>query len=847
MSQPAASAGTLIAPRRVRRIVVGVAALFIAAVVATAVSLAASQHAEALDDAAVRAERFVAGAESALNRTLLGVDVLLAGTEEPLRALRLANGTLDATAAQALLRATIRQNLLVRDLAVLDADGSVVASAQGASARLGLPLPPGFLAAALAEPTAQLSVSAPVVDFVSSERMLFLARPLALHEGQRLLAVAQVPAALLASVMGPVANVEGLLATVERADGELLLSVPAHDALLGTRLAPPLASLAADGRAQRSVARVGGAPALVVARPTLYRPLMLAASIPLDVALAPAERQRLVIGGAALLFVLMVLAVAVMAQWHMRRLAEARLALDHSKTTLDQALSSIPDGFLLCDGRDQVVAWNRRFTELYPWLAEALAGGVSFEQLARIDARSLLPEAGEDERQRWVQRRMAIHHTGRGQHEQVLPTGRVVHALERRTPAGGVVSIYHDVTAAERTLERAKAEAEAANRAKSRFLASMSHEIRTPLNAVLGMNGLMLTTPLTTEQRRYAELIRSSGQTLLALINDILDLSKVEAGRMELEIVDFDPLATVKEVVSLLTVRAEAKGLALQLSAAPGLPRRLRGDPSRLRQVLFNLIGNALKFTNQGRVDVELTHRPLPGRRAELMIAVRDTGIGIDAQTLPRLFRHFSQGDSSTARRHGGSGLGLAISHEIVELMLGRIEVQSAPGLGSTFRVSLPLDVVQAAAPPGSAAEAEPAMAPAGEPALPPSPARRILVAEDNGVNQILIKAMLDHLGHFSDVVADGYEAVRQVQGGAYDLVLMDIQMPGMDGVSATRAIRALSGTVASIPIIAMTANAMIEEREAYLAAGMNDHVAKPLDLPRLAAVIVRATSPAAV
>ncbi len=847
MNPPVASAGTLIAPRRVRRIVVGVAALFIGAVVAAAVSLAASQHAEALDDAAVRAERFMAGAESALNRTLLGVDVLLAGTEEPLRALRLPNGTLDATAAQALLRATIRQNLLVRDLAVLDAEGTVIASAQGASARLGLPLPAGFLAAALAEPTSQLSVSAPVVDFVTSERMLFLARPLALHEGQRLLAVAQVPAVLLASVMGPVANVEGLLATVERADGELLLSVPAHDAMLGTRLAPPLSSLVSDGRAQRSVARIGGAPALVVTRPTLYRPLMLAATIPLDVALAPAERQRLVIGGAALLFVLMVLAAAIIAQWHMRRLAEARLALDHSKTTLDQALSSIPDGFLLCDGRDQVVAWNRRFIELYPWLAEALSDGVSFEQLARIDAHSLLPEASEEERQRWVQRRMAIHHTGRGQHEQVLPTGRVVHALERRTPAGGVVSIYHDVTAAERTLERAKAEAEAANRAKSRFLASMSHEIRTPLNAVLGMNGLMLTTPLTPEQRRYAELIRSSGQTLLALINDILDLSKVEAGRMELEIVDFDPLATVKEVVSLLTVRAEAKGLALQLTAAPGLPRRLRGDPSRLRQVLFNLIGNALKFTNQGRVDVELTHRPLPARRAELMIAVRDTGIGIDAQTLPRLFRHFSQGDSSTARRHGGSGLGLAISHEIVELMHGRIEVQSAPGLGSTFRVSLPLDVVQAAASPGTGTEAEPASAAASESALPPSPARRILVAEDNGVNQILIKAMLDHLGHFSDVVADGYEAVRQVQAAAYDLVLMDIQMPGMDGVAATRAIRALPGAVASIPIIAMTANAMIEEREAYLAAGMNDHVAKPLDLARLATVIVRATSPASV
>jgi signal transduction histidine kinase/CheY-like chemotaxis protein len=637
--------------------------------------------------------------------------------------------------------------------------------------------------------------------------------------------------------MGPMLDIDGVIATLERDDGQLLVSVPPHGTQPGQRLASPLHEADASGRAMLAPARVGGAPAVLAVRPLLYRPLMVAASIPLEAALADAVEQSRVVIGAAALFVGMLLAAGGFAHWHLARVTQARAALDRSKSTLDQALASMADGFLLCDAADRVVAWNERYLDIYPWLRDVIAPGVPFERMALVTVNAMLPDRPTEDQQGWVQLRLARHRSHEGHQEQVLPDGRVIHALDRRTADGGVVSVYHDVTAAERTLARAKADAEAANRAKSRFLASMSHEIRTPLNAVLGMNGLMLNTPLTDEQRRYAELIRSSGQTLLALINDILDLSKVEAGRMELEIVEFDPLATVNEVVTLLAVRAEAKGLTLESHAAPGLPGRVRGDPSRLRQVLVNLIGNALKFTPHGQVDVGLTHRPLPGRRVELVIGVRDTGIGIDAATLPRLFRHFSQGDSSTARRHGGSGLGLAISQEIVELMHGRIDVDSVPGEGSTFTVRLPLEVVQAsdaASPAGGAATAV-------EAAITGLPARRILVAEDNGVNQILIKAMLDHLGHFCDVVADGFEAVRQVQAGDYELVLMDIQMPGMDGVAATRAIRALAGPAGRIPIVAMTANAMVEERETYLAAGMNDHVAKPLDLARLAAVIARA------
>jgi CheY-like chemotaxis protein len=410
----------------------------------------------------------------------------------------------------------------------------------------------------------------------------------------------------------------------------------------------------------------------------------------------------------------------------------------------------------------------------------------------------------------------------------------VVHAIERRTPDGGVVSVTRDITAAERALARAKAAAEAANESKSQFLAAMSHEIRTPLNGVLGMNGLLLNTPLTPEQRRFAELIRSSGQTLLTVINDILDLAKIEAGRMELEIVEFDPSATLDEVVSLLSVRAQAKGLTMSLKMPPDLPHALRGDPSRLRQVLFNLVGNALKFTEQGSVDIEVTHRPLPEDRIELTIAVRDTGIGIAPDAMPKLFDRFMQADATTARRYGGTGLGLAISREIVDLMGGRIEVDSAVGVGSTFRVVVPMVRGDAEALAAAESTLHAGLDMGG---------LRILVAEDNGVNQILIKAILDQMGHYSDIVANGIEAVQQVQSTHYDLVLMDIQMPEMDGEAATRAIRALPDGVASIPIIAMTANAMVEHREAYLATGMDDYVSKPINAKALAAAIARVTS----
>jgi signal transduction histidine kinase/ActR/RegA family two-component response regulator len=816
-------------PRRVQAAIWGVVTFFVAAVVASAASFIARGEHDAIGESEGRAARFVSGAEAALNRMLLGVDVLLAGTDVLLRPSARPDGTLDVEMANRLLLELTNRNLQVRDVAVLAADGSVLAAAQGNSQRIGVDLPKGFAAEVIAQAAPQMAISAPVVNFGTSERVVYFARPMLLG-GRKTIAVAEVPVSLIGSVLAQAIEIRGLIATFEREDGQLLASVPPDERLMGQKLSPPLDSRSATGAAMSMPSRLGAAPAIVVARPTLYRSLVIAASIPMDAALAEWRASRRDILRVAAAFVALFLAAGAFVHWHMSRLARARGEIARAKATLDQALGSMGDGFLLCDANDRVIAWNKRYLEIFPWVRDHIAPGVHFRELAERVAPAMVPDGNETDRQAWVERRMAIHNSGNGMYEQELVHGMVVHAIERRTPEGGVVSVTRDITAAERALARAKAAAEAANESKSQFLAAMSHEIRTPLNGVLGMNGLLLNTPLTSEQRRFAELIRSSGQTLLTVINDILDLAKIEAGRMELEIVEFDPVSTMDEVVSLLSVRAQAKGLSLNLKMPPDLPEVLKGDPSRLRQVLFNLIGNALKFTEQGSVDVELTHRPLPEGRIELTIAVRDTGIGIGPDAMPKLFDRFMQADARTARRYGGTGLGLAISREIVDLMGGRIEVDSAVGAGSTFTVVLPL----ARGDQARLAQESTFMNSSELGGL------RILVAEDNGVNQILIKAILDQMGHFSDIVANGIEAVRQVQNAHYDLVLMDIQMPEMDGEAATRAIRALPNGVAAIPIIAMTANAMVEHREAYLASGMDDYVSKPINSKMLAAAIGR-------
>jgi PAS domain S-box-containing protein len=541
-----------------------------------------------------------------------------------------------------------------------------------------------------------------------------------------------------------------------------------------------------------------------------------------------------------------------------QKLSAQHALLDRERTVLRTFIDNVPDFMYVKDLESRFVIANSQVANSAGVARpEDLAGKTDFDLYAPETARSFY----EDEQrvirsgQPMIDREETIEGRAGAETRAILTTK--VPLFDREGRVTGIAGIGRNITERKkaedalreinRQLREATAranelalEADAANRAKSRFLANMSHEIRTPMNGVIGMNQLLLETGLTAEQRRFVEVAQASGQALLTLIDDILDLSKIEAGKITLEIRSFDLRRTVEDVAQLLRVGAETKGLELVARVSPKIPGAVRGDAHRLRQVLMNLAGNAVKFTQRGAVTLIAELESLGGPRATVRFSVTDTGIGIGPGQIKSLFTPFVQADASTTRKYGGTGLGLAISKQLAEMMGGRIGVDSQEGQGSTFWFTASFELTAPAEPVSPQEERERAVValPAAAPKREQDRVQgaRILVAEDNATNREVILAQLRKLGYEGEAFPDGAEAVEAIEKRRYALVLMDCQMPVMDGYEATRRIRASNHP--RLPIVALTASAMSSDRERCLREGMDDYLAKPVDLTRLAQML---------
>jgi len=806
-----------------RAIFFGAILLLIAQMVATLMIIGRAREAQ-IRAAEDTVERISLATETSINRAFVQVDAMLAGL--PAILVHFAqNGQLDIAVVNRVLRQLNNQNFTYRDILLLGPNGLPVATALPVSRRRRLPLPVETGFSDLAERGGGVSIGGPIQNPSTGEWTLFFARNVTIVGLGPVLAVAEVPIPSVRALLSAAGESPGLRTTLERDDGVLLATVPHDETRIGQRLEPTARTMGIGADAMMTASRFSGRPVFASVRPTLYPTLLITTTIDVDAALGGWYRDRIraFAVSSVLGMVIIVIALVLMIMLRQRDKAESERA--RARRTLENALESMSDGFVMFDAEDRLIACNSRYKDFYKISAPFIQPGISFDEIMREGAkRGQYPQAGADI-EVFVTESKAFHLSNQPPMERLLPDGRWVLITERRTPDGGTVGIRTDITVLKRAMQElaaARDAAAAAGEAKSRFLARVSHELRTPLNGVLGFAQVLLQDPrLEPEQREQVKTLHEAGRHLLDLVNSLLDLSKIEAGRLDLapRRVALRPL--LEGCATLLAPEIARKALSFHLDLDPALPEAAELDPTRLRQLLLNLLSNAVKFSPaSGRVDL----RVQCVGEDRLRVEVQDTGPGVPAEKRHLLFEDFVQLDPHGVAEGQGTGLGLAISARLIALMDGEIGCLEPPGGGALFWFEIPL---RSAVLPEAEDEA-PKLALASRPDDAPL---RLLVVDDVLANRQIAQAMLRSAGHEVEVAEDGPAALHALANGAtFDAVLMDLQMPGMDGFEATRRIRALPPPSCTVPVIALTASALPDQIDATRRAGMDGHLAKPID-----------------